>query len=65
MTCASSSNIALLGSKVVDLSFVDQEFSNGVFISTVRPSERRALITTNQTDDSKSEEMNMTNQIAC
>ena len=36
MTCSSLSNIALLQSKVIDLSFVDQELSNGVFISTVR-----------------------------
>ena len=33
MTCSCSSNIALLRSKVTNLSFVDQELSNGVFIS--------------------------------
>ena len=41
MTCASSSNIALLGSKVINLSFVGQELSNGVFISTVRPPQKK------------------------
>ena len=34
------------------MSFVDQGLSNDVFISTVRPSERRARHTTNQTDGS-------------
>ena len=41
MTCSYSSNIALLGSKSIDLSFLDQKLSNGVFISTVRPSQQK------------------------
>ena len=41
MTCSSSSNIPLLRSKVINLSFVDQELSNDVFNSTIRPPQRK------------------------
>ena len=41
MTYSSSLNIALLQSKVTKMSLVDQKLSNGVFISTVRPSQQK------------------------
>ena len=41
MTSFSSSNIALLRSKAANLSFADQELSNGALISTVRPSQQK------------------------
>ena len=41
MTCSSSSDWPLLKSKVIYLSFVDQELSKGVFIATVRPSQQK------------------------
>ena len=40
MTYCSSSNIPMLRSKVINLSFVDQALSIDVFISTVRPPQR-------------------------
>ena len=36
MTCSSSSNLPLLRSKAINLSLVDQELSNDVFISILR-----------------------------
>ena len=41
MTCCNSSKIALLRSKAIEMSLVDQELSNDVFISTVRPSQQK------------------------
>ena len=41
MTCSSSSNMPLSTTMPTYMSFVDQELSNGVFNSTVRPSQQK------------------------
>ena len=50
MTYSSSSSRSLLRSKVTNLSVVDQELSNGVFICIVRRLENRKPDMANQTD---------------
>ena len=43
MTCSSSSSWPLFELIPTEMSFVDQELSNGVFISTVRPSQQKLV----------------------
>ena len=50
MTYSSSSSWSLLRSKVINLSFVDQELSSDVFTYVVAPWERRPRLATNQID---------------